>query len=80
MGLSFSLGAICLAGLGHFVLALYLNQQNKKRDSMSEEKRTQAIEQGKNAISIPTSAMLFNLGSQYPFNWGHASGKNIVSC
>ncbi|KAF3406561.1 hypothetical protein DPV78_000539 [Talaromyces pinophilus] len=53
MGLSFSLGAICLAGLGHFVLALYLNQQNKKRDTMSEEKRAQAIEQGKNGDFHP---------------------------
>jgi MFS family permease len=53
LGLSFSLGAVCLAAIGHVVQAYYLNRQNKKRDSLSKEERARQIEQGKIGDSHP---------------------------
>lgn len=47
MGLSASLAAILLAGVGQFVLYLFLRKQNKDRDSMTEDEKTRAIGAGK---------------------------------
>ncbi|KAM0815398.1 putative Major facilitator superfamily domain, general substrate transporter [Seiridium cardinale] len=47
LGLSFSLGAVLLACIGHVVLYIFLRQQNKKRDRMTEEEKVHEIEHGK---------------------------------
>ncbi len=47
MGLSASLAAALLAMLGHLSLYLYLRQQNKRRDRMTDEDRLREISEGK---------------------------------
>lgn len=47
LGLSFSLGIILAGGMGHFALYMWLRQQNKKRDNMTEEERLAEISNGK---------------------------------
>lgn len=47
MGLSFSLGAVLLAGLGHTVLYFYFLRENKKRDNMTEDEKEYEIANGK---------------------------------
>lgn len=46
LGLSFSLGSICMAALGHISLFWWLRRENRKREAMSEEKRAKAIADG----------------------------------
>jgi MFS family permease len=46
LGLSFSLGSVCLAAVGHISLALYLKHENRKRDAMTPEEREKAIADG----------------------------------
>lgn len=47
LGLSFSLGSIMLACLGHATLWYILRSANRKRDAMTEEERQHEIEHGK---------------------------------
>ncbi|CAG8958157.1 hypothetical protein HYFRA_00000507 [Hymenoscyphus fraxineus] len=47
LGLSFSLGAVLLAGLGHMVLYFHFSRENRRRDGMDDEKREDEILNGK---------------------------------
>ncbi|KAI0391634.1 major facilitator superfamily domain-containing protein [Xylariaceae sp. FL0594] len=53
LGVSFSLGAVLLAGLGHTTLYFHLKSQNAKRESMTEEQRQDEIEHGKGGDHHP---------------------------
>ncbi|KAH7412724.1 major facilitator superfamily domain-containing protein [Cadophora sp. MPI-SDFR-AT-0126] len=46
LGLSFSLGSVVLAAVGHISLALWLGRENRKRNGMTEEEREKAIADG----------------------------------
>jgi hypothetical protein len=46
LGLSFSLGSVCLAAVGHVSLAFWLRRENRRRDAMTEEEMKQAIAGG----------------------------------
>ena len=46
LGLSFSLGSVVLAAVGHISLAIWLKRENRKRDGMTEEEREKAIADG----------------------------------
>ncbi|KAH8897535.1 MFS general substrate transporter [Thozetella sp. PMI_491] len=47
LGLSFSLGSVILAALGHLTLYLFFKRENKRRNALTEEEREYEIHNGK---------------------------------